>query len=108
MSFDPQQSQCETALRQFGEQLQCMICLKLPKNAQICPFCSVLFCYGCVWQWLTRPRDEEEVDNPACCPHCRKDLPATKLIKLKCFDKFEDLGPTLERIADGALAEPEQ
>ncbi|XP_065088209.1 uncharacterized protein LOC135709754 [Ochlerotatus camptorhynchus] len=100
------QSECEKALKQFSEQLQCMICLKLPTNANICPFCSVLFCYGCVWQWLTRPL-EEEADNPACCPHCRKDLQPTKLIKLHCFEQFEDLGPTLERISDCALAQPE-
>lgn len=93
-------NQCEKALKLFSEQLQCVICFKLPKNAQICSFCSALYCNNCIWHWITRLQDsdsEDDIENYSCCPHCRKRLRATNLIRLHFFDNIEHLGPTLEQ-----------
>uniref|UniRef100_A0A1Q3F631 RING-type domain-containing protein n=1 Tax=Culex tarsalis TaxID=7177 RepID=A0A1Q3F631_CULTA len=95
---------CESLLRRFSEQLQCVICAELPRNAHICPHCSALFCHDCVWQWLTRPADEDTVEEQdiESCPHCRKQLRPGQLVRLQWFgQRVEPLRGALERVVNG-------
>ncbi|XP_055644791.1 uncharacterized protein LOC129780492 [Toxorhynchites rutilus septentrionalis] len=97
------EDKCEKAIKAFSQQLQCVICLKLPTSTKICPYCSVLFCSQCIMQWLLtsdRTSDSEEDDvYRSNCPHCRKELRHNMLIRLTSFDKIGKLGPVLERIS---------
>ncbi|XP_055541991.1 uncharacterized protein LOC129727812 [Wyeomyia smithii] len=98
-------NQAEQALKRFGEQLQCVICFKFPKNARICKHCSALYCNACIWHWITRPQDSDSEDDPenySCCPHCRKELRSSDLIKLRFFERIEHLGPKLEHCLNNA------
>lgn len=93
-------SRCDSLLRRFSEQLQCVICAELPRNAHICPHCSALFCHDCVWQWLTRAQDEDtEEQDIESCPHCRKQLRPGRLVKLQWFaERLEPLRGALDQV----------
>uniref|UniRef100_A0A8D8AT63 E3 ubiquitin-protein ligase TRIM37 n=3 Tax=Culex pipiens TaxID=7175 RepID=A0A8D8AT63_CULPI len=92
---------CDSLLQRFSDQLQCVICAELPRNAHICPHCSALFCHDCVWQWLTRAADEDTEDVESC-PHCRKQLRPGRLVKLQWFGaRVEPLREALERAVNG-------
>ncbi len=45
------------------------------RNARLCPKCSKLCCYHCIYRWLTEQRSS--------CPHCRAPLQINELVNCR-------------------------
>lgn len=45
------------------------------RNARLCPKCSKLCCYHCIYRWLTEQRSQ--------CPHCRAPLQINELVNCR-------------------------
>lgn len=45
------------------------------RNARLCPKCSKLCCYHCIYRWLTEQRNQ--------CPHCRAPLELNELVNCR-------------------------
>lgn len=65
----------ESSVETIVEVFKCFICMEKLRNARLCPKCSKLCCYHCIYRWLTEQRNQ--------CPHCRAPLQLNELVNCR-------------------------
>jgi tripartite motif-containing protein 37 len=59
------------------------------RNARLCPHCSKLCCYSCIYKWLTEQRSQ--------CPHCRSSLNINELVNCRWAEEVTQRLDTLQQ-----------
>ena len=59
------------------------------RNARLCPKCSKLCCYHCIYRWLTEQRSS--------CPHCRAPLEINELVNCRWAEEVTQRLETIQK-----------
>ena len=62
------------------------------RNARLCPKCSKLCCYHCIYRWLTEQRSQ--------CPHCRAPLQINELVNCRWAEEVTQRLETIQKCGD--------
>lgn len=84
----------ESSVETIVEVFKCFICMEKLRNARLCPKCSKLCCYHCIYRWLTEQRSS--------CPHCRAPLQLSELVNCRWAEEVTQRLETIQKCGNDA------